>query len=252
MKKIMFITVLVSMLIPCVAQPLAPFAYPRLDAQLVSLWMTAEHGIDWQIKDTYAELKTDWSKIREDILNQEISHLNTEEFVQDQDHKFAGMQRLIDQADYQNLAQQAFEAMQAFQHVRTYFTRELCALDDLLATFQLYNELHYAVDDPMLGLLDWQELTQLFSNFQQQFDTYVVVAEPGFTAELGVLFKLYVQRVYDCTAEFKASLESAQQDNFVAPCDDTRDALMNLLSLYKFIPSSQATPNDYMGSDVSF
>ena len=108
----------------------------------------------------------------------------------------------------------------------------------MLAAFDIYSELHYAVDDPMLGLYEWLQFRRIFDDFKDQFEKYVIVADAGFDAERHILFQLGVQRVRECSQELERSFDTAMQDEFIAPCDDTHDALLNLIELYARTPSS--------------
>ena len=209
------------------------FTYPTLDAHLISLWVHAENGTANQLPKAYSEVQESWKLIKTHLLTENWKHLDMAAFVTDQDRILTEMHNVILDGKLQKLSLLSFEILQNFREVRTYFTSDLYPLDELLLSFLKYDEIHQAVDDPMLGLYEWKDFVQLFTDFKRQFKRYVVLAEPAFSGEEHVLFKLSVQRVIDCSHEFEKAIETAQQSNFVAPCDDTRDAMLELIALYQ-------------------
>jgi hypothetical protein len=209
------------------------FTYPELDAQLITLWMHAERGEAKQLSMIYDDLQTSWQLSKDEISFKKLRHFDVDDFIDTQERIISEMRQQVVGKDYSELAANSYILLENFHEVRTYFTSDLYPLDELLSAFSLYDQLHEAVDDPMLGLFEWNDFIQLFIDFKKQFKRYSVLAEPGFDHEKHVLFKLAVQRVFDCSGEFELALKTAQQTNFIAPCDDTRDALIELIALYQ-------------------
>ena len=208
------------------------FTFRDFDGQLVGIWLAAYRGDLDQIKVKMSEVSDQWLELRLQINESDLIHFAAPPFVVQQDMLMREMTNAVREKKYIYFETMCYEFLAGFREVRTYFTNDLYPLDELFRSYDRYQELHYAVDDPMLGLYEWKEFIGLFEDFQQQFDHYHVVAEPGFDGEHSVLFKLMTQRVIDCSLEFRLALKTAMQDNFVAPCDDTQDALIDLIDLY--------------------
>ena len=218
--------------IPVFGQQHNQFTFPELDGHVVSVWSAAYRGNTSVLEQSLAATNEAWDLVSEQIITLHISHFAGASFVNEQSALLQELQRAVEIDDYDDLAFLAYEFLTGFREVRSYFTSDLYPLDELLAAFDLYQELHYAVDDPLLGLYDWKEFVRLFTTFKEQFEHYHRLARPGFHGEDEVLFKLMSQRVRDCSAEFEQSLKTAMQNEFVSPCDDTHDALIDLIELY--------------------
>ncbi|NND33860.1 MAG: hypothetical protein HKN76_14820 [Saprospiraceae bacterium] len=238
MLRKLLIFLLVAFLTKLNSQEANIFTYPDVDAQLIKLWIQAEKSAGYQLTETYMGLETIWYMSKEQLLRKEFRHVNIDDFVAEQDQLIRTIEPLLSSNEYRQIAEKSYVILWNFQEIRKYFTSDLYPLDELLTAFSTYDKLHAAVDDPMLDLYEWNEFIQLFTDFKKQFKRYVVMSEPGFSSEKHVLFKLGVQRVFECSEEFEAALKTAQQNDFVAPCDDTRDALMELISLYQDPDSS--------------
>ena len=212
--------------------------YPQLDAHLVSIWIQAEKNDISKLVAVYPTLQTEWNHVKSNLLTKEIRHLNLSQLVADLDLEIAQMGAHINKEHFDALVRATKSILYSFKETRQFYTGEKSALDDFLSTWQIYEELHYAVDDEMLGLYEWDEFNQLFLDFQEHFKEYVHTATPAFEGESKLLFDLCVRRVEECMEEFAHTLATAQQNQFEAPCDDTRDALMDILSLYQYPSSS--------------
>lgn len=217
---------------PVISQNLNQFTFRDFDEQLVSIWLDAYRGNTANVEHEMEEASEAWMQIREQILESNILHFAAPTFTMQQDLLMHEMRSAVSNRDFTYFDLMCYEFLAGFREVRTYFTNDLYPLDDLFKSYDIYQELHYAVDDPMLGLYEWKEFVGLFEDFQWQFERYCIMAEPGFDAEESVLFRLMTQRVRDCSEEFSNSLKTAMQNNFVAPCDDTQDALVDLIGLY--------------------
>ena len=100
-----------------------------------------------------------------------------------------------------------------------------------------YNEISYAIHDPMFGLLEWSDFTNLMNSFQASWYEYL-----GLTSEEDVLLRYthltkqthneQKELLDQCLNELLDSMESANQENFKLPCDDLGNALKNLIFLY--------------------
>ena len=223
---------------PAIAQNNNEFTFPELDAKIISIWLGAYQEDGFEVTQRFVATDDMWQLIREEILEGDLYHFNAEPFLLVQDMLIFEMQVAIDNDDYLGLSELSYEFLAGFRDVRKFFTNDLYPLDELFSAFDIYGELHYAVDDPLLGLYEWPEFVRLLDDFEKQFQKYSVVAEPGFDNEGHVLFKLMTQRVRDCSSEFRESLKTAMQNKFVAPCDDTHDALVELIELYAEPPAA--------------
>lgn len=238
MKVLIMILIAMGVLTSLKSQETNLFTYPELDGKIAALWISAETGSMNDIQNDYDAFKISWQYTLDDLRKKDLRHFDIAVFVAEQRAIVKNIESAIERRDFPDVAQQCHVILHNFRDVRTYFTSDLYSLDELLSAFSIYDQLHFAVDDPMLGLYEWQDFKQLFTDFKIQFDRYVVIARPGFENQQSVLFKLAVQRVRECSKEFESALERAQQSDFVAPCDDTRDALMDLVALYEEMPST--------------
>ena len=238
MKNLFMFLVFIGMLSPLRSQETNSFTFPELDGKLASLWSSAESSMIDTIRSEYDAVEVSWQSTIDDLKNSSLTHLDMSLFIDEQGAILKAMKLAIDRRDYSLVAQQCYTMLNSFREARVNYTNDLYSLDELVSAFSIYDQLHYAVDDPMLGLYDWQDFEQLFVDFRKQFNRYVVIAKPDFR-DLGSLpFDLAVERVHECSREFAIALEGAQQGDFVAPCDDTRDALMDLIALYAEKPTT--------------
>ena len=214
------------------AQNQNKFVFKDFDRQLVNIWLNGYRDITFDLEVQVEAISEEWMHMRDEILDLNLAHFSAPTFVMQQDLLMHEMRSAVQNGDFTYFDLMCYEFLAGFREVRTYFTNDLYPLDDLFRSFDIYQELHYAVDDPMLGLYEWKEFVGLFEDFQWQFEKYTILAEPGFDSENNVLFRLMTQRVIDCSQELKESLKTAMQNNFVAPCDDTHDALIDLIGLY--------------------
>ncbi len=214
-------------------QQLNQFTFPQLDLDVMNLWLAAHNRHQpTQLDELYTVAASDWMLVRADVAAKRLLHFDAESFVVTQDKLLYQMDEAVQLKDVELLEKLAYEFLAGFREVRLYFTNDLYAIDELFTTFDLYQELHHAVDDLLLDLYDWKEFVQLYDVFKAQFDRFCTIADPGFGDEDDVLFKLMTQRVRDCASDLESAIETAQQGNFIAPCDDTHDALLDLIGLY--------------------
>ncbi len=209
------------------------FTFPELESDLITLWTSMGERQDSLGADISLDtLKSHWLPVREKIRTLNLKHLASEALVAEFDLLIYEIEIATDQGDRALVGQKARDFLEGFREVRHYFTSDLYPLDELWFAYDIYEEIYLTVNDPMLGLYDWGEFLLLFDDFQRQFEKYMVLAKPGFKGEQRVVFEILIQSVLDCSSEFAKALQSANQEDFVAPCDETGQALRELMSLY--------------------
>ncbi|NND08488.1 MAG: hypothetical protein HKN87_19075 [Saprospiraceae bacterium] len=222
----------IALVTPVSGQCQHRFSFPDLDAKMISVWSACLNGDTSGLEKNLAKASTSWDLVRAGIKQLDIVHFSSSDFIAEVDAMMHDINIALEANDINCLEQMSYEFMAAFREVRMDFTGDQYPLDELFLALERYEEVHYAVDDPLLGLYEWNQFIRLFTDFKEQFDRYCRSGEAGFKNGDHVLYSLMVQRVRDCSAKFESALNTAMQNEFVAPCDDTHQALIDLIKLY--------------------
>ena len=130
----------------------------------------------------------------------------------------------------------SYHFLREFQIIRAYHRQYNYPLDAWWDMYLVYQDIHFATDDPQLGLLDWQEMECLFEELNCLVFEYEIRAEENLTQFAPNVdedaHKDAMNRIYVCINDFQEALKSGYQDQLVWPCDQIEASLKDILACY--------------------
>lgn len=216
--------------------PLEQSVYPETDKTIIVLWKAALEKDKTICQSAIKQLSNKWIKTSAPIKELKSDTFNTEEFMAGIKDIILSIQSYINTDNYTMVEDLSYQLLLDFNSMRNCIGINNYALDDLLNMYDTYNEIHYTVHDPMLGLRNWFEFQDLIDDFIESWDSYLCTQDKeiktyftGINLETHTLLK---QKLNTCLDNFIQSLDSGYRTDFEIPCDIMGEAVRELIWLY--------------------
>lgn len=237
MRKLLFVALCFSLNCSVAdSQSLPPFVFPELDQAAVGLWLAANDAHEVHCNEYLLQMEEWWEATRPVVADFPITAYNPAHLVSTLDEVLLDVRSAVKHPDYEEVAGLTYHFMWEFSIVRSFHRQQEYPLDALWEISRMYQEIAYAIHDPQLGLLEWQELTCMFDEFRCRLDDYEQRAEAYLTLYCPQVdedaHKSTMLRMYTCVDTFAEELENAFRPDLVWPCDDMGMALQGLFQLY--------------------
>ena len=205
------------------------FIFVELDQKTILLWLDCQDP-NINLEQRFDDLQGAWFGARKKIRNTSISHFDNEGFIEDQELRLRAIQRAVQLNKRTTIRDELMILLHEFREVRTCFTTSEYLLDDIMDTYITYLELSEIVHDPMMGLYEWSEFIWLIDQVKckvETVETQLVSDSDQYANRRGM--KSAIDKVNYCLKVLDESVQTAYQPNFELPCDETGDALIELI-----------------------
>lgn len=219
-----------------IAQKRSEFVFTNLDGKLLDLWIHLQKSPDpEQAIGLMENIKTEWILTRKTIKDNNIEHFDNGAFMDSQDLLIYEAEGSIRDQDWSTAEFYIYHFIWEFREIRDCFTYDEYAFDQLWKTYDAYQQMKYIVNDPMMGLYEWNEFVGLYKDFKEEFKDYKQMSGPQFENSTRGEYIQAIAKVEQCIAEFDIALRSAYQPNFELPCDQIGESLIELFGVYTLV-----------------
>ena len=208
------------------------FTFPYLDKEMLSLWLNLKQGENHDYETQVRAVKNEWAKVLDTVDKGYIEHFDYQGFIEGQGLLMNEIVASQSKEDYEALEFFTHQFIWEFKKIREAFTNDSYPLDDLWQVYDMYEQVRYVVNDPMLGLYEWNEFIGLFEDFKMEYLEFKQKSSTQFEKSNFSLYQSSVQKVEQCIAEFEESLKTAQRTDIEMPCNEIGMALLDLFAVY--------------------
>lgn len=212
--------------------------FQDLDQSLIKIWIGGKSqntsGMDEMYKASFKE----WSSVRNELKQLDIPHVNINEMIGDVNYYFRLLKTSISLSDYNNIEKLSYHILFEFRSLRQCYFSSAYALDQLWDVIDVYSEIDFTIDDPMMDLKEWNEFEDLVNKMICYWEGYDILhidqikqSFPGMNKREHAKAK---EQITTCTYTLLIAIETAFQDKFKLPCDQLGDAFVEMLQLYAY------------------
>ena len=212
--------------------------FQELDKKLMKLWLNGKNQVFQNLESRLASSIKEWKFVKSELNKSELSHINIPEFIKDVDYFFELLIVSSELEDYKNIERMSYHILYEFRNLRQCYFYSSYPLDKLWDVIDVYYNIDFTIDDPMMNLKEWFEFEDMINEMICDWENYdhLHISEiqnyfPGINAERHNVIK---EDVDSCTFSLLISIETAQQDKFKMPCDQLGNALEELIQLYAY------------------
>ena len=224
--------ILISVLIHFAFQQQNQFTFPDLDREMLSLWLGLKQGENRDYEKQVLTIKNEWSKVLDIVDEEYIEHFDYQSFIERQGLLMNEIVATESKEDYEALEFFTHQFMWEFKKIREAFTNDSYPLDDLWQVYDMYEQVRFVVNDPMLGLYEWNEFIGLYEDFKKEYLEFKQKSKTQLEQSNFSLYQTSIEKVEQCIAEFEISLETAQKTDIEMPCNEIGLALLDLFAVY--------------------
>lgn len=208
------------------------FIFLELDQKTIDLWLDSQ-DTNTDLEESFEDVQKEWFTARKKIEKLSILHFDNEGFIEDQELRLRGIENAIKKDNREVVENESMILLNDFKEVRTCFTNSSYLLDDIMETYKTYLELSEIVHDPMMGLYEWSEFIWLIDQVKCKVE--IVELQLGSDSDQYANIrgmKSAIEKVNYCLKLLDESVQTAFQPNFELPCDETGDALLELINQF--------------------
>ena len=205
------------------------FEYRALDRALIELWLNQDLSVRKNL-DLFEQVQKQWFIVRKELSNHDIRHFDHGGFIEDQELRLRGIKYSIDNQRWEDVGNEALIMIKEFRDIRYCFTTDEYILDQILDAYEAYEVVSDIVHDQMMGLYEWSEFIWFVDQLKCKVDLVDQTFETSkteYTNASGISEAL--DKIEFCLKQLDESVATAYQPNFTMPCDDTGEALLELL-----------------------
>lgn len=212
------------------------FIYTDIDQAAVSVWLAAQRGNSNQIPTYVSALERRWRANRADVVKHLDAYGDPIQLTKMVERSVAEIAKAAEKEDFADLQHYSQRLLWDFGIIRAYHRHDFYPLDHFWPMYLSYVELKAITEDPMLELLEWQELACILEDLTCMVNSYEQVAEENLTRYAPLVdedaHKQVVNQLYECISNYQDALRTGYQSNLQWPCDQMGESLLTLLSCY--------------------
>lgn len=212
--------------------------FQDLDQSLLKIWIGAKSENNTGMSDMFDASLKEWNSVKQKLGTFDLPHINTKEMVDDVNYYFNLLGTSIALIDYNNIEKLSYHILYEFRSLRQCYFSSTYSLDQLWDVIDVYSEIDFTIDDPMMDLKEWSEFEDLVNKMICYWENYdvmhineIIQYFPGMNKREHSKAK---EQVTTCTHTLLIAIETAFQDKFKLPCDQLGDAFVELLQLYAY------------------
>ncbi len=210
--------------------------FPDIDRSLIRLWTGSFDPLYEDCIEEIKYLKETWEYTKCVLPERPSEHFLFDEFLVDVDYYIETIQSACAQSKKLNVRKYSYHLLHEFRNMRECTGRRIYILDEYIELYDVYEELHETIYDPMFGLLEWFEFKGLVEGFREKLDR-INAFEEDENLEMKLYrnsdeYKFYLGNLESCFLNFEQSLESGYQSDFELPCDELGQSMRAIILGY--------------------
>lgn len=225
---ILFSTLVVSTVCNQLLSQTPRLYFEELDQAIIEVWNDNQQNDYEALGNDIAMLSLEWEKVRIH-LSQDINceHAFCESFCAEIDYAISAILVLSNRNRYEYIEGNILYLVQEFASLRDAYDIENYPLDQLWMAYKFSYELSLVANDPMLDLLEWQELEEIYCAMIDEWHSYNHTIDRKNITDLN--YEILMAHVDQEIANLQKAKERANQRVVGPPTTKVKDAIAALL-----------------------
>ncbi len=212
------------------------FAFPKMDSALVNLWISCKEKNEDSAHLFINRLLAIWDDSKIKMSAQRIDHLDMASVIHEIDILIKEIDFHINLSDFDVAELYTFHILWQFKDIRKNLTSDQYSLDELIETYEIYQEVKCIVNDEMMGLYEWREFIAVVDQLKKEIKRYKSITKNELDNDFPLVKSpVHTDKINDLKKQLRAferSLDSALRTDFIEPCDQIEPAIIELFKSY--------------------
>lgn len=178
-----------------------------------------------------------WPNVKNKLYGEVDWNKNQNSLIRDIDLNIKILKRSIEIQNFEFTEAVTNKILWKLKELRFSMGQTDYPIDLLIILQKKYKNIHKAVHDQKLDLLEWMQFQDMVNRFVDDWEQYNCLAIEEIELQFPNINKdqheIFKNNFMNCLDTFIESLQSGYRTDFELPCDDLGDALFSLSSLYQ-------------------
>lgn len=207
-----------------------------MDSALVNLWIACKDKNEESAHLFINRLLAIWDDSKIKMATKKINHLDIPSVIHEVDIMIKEIDYHINLSDYDVAELYTFHILWQFKDIRKNLTSDLYSLDNLIESYEIYQELKCIVNDEMMGLYEWGEFIGVVDQLKKEVKGYKSISKNVLNYDFpAVKSSIHLSKINALKKQmrtFEKSLDSGIRTDFIRPCDQIEPAIIELFKSY--------------------